>query len=302
MRFKRVAVLMGGTSSEREISLRSGRAVARGLADAGYAVSSVVLDHDSLDGSLLPYDAEAVFIVLHGGYGEDGRLQAELDARGMPYTGSGAAASRVAIDKVATKQACEAVGIATPPYEVLHCGCRRTTMGLPLVVKPPCDGSSMGVGLVRQDGEWDEALAQARRIDPEGRVLVEAFIAGREWTVGMLGQEPLPVLEICAPDGWFGFTAKYTPGVMHVVFPEDPADRVLAARCQQLAGRAFETVGCRGMGRVDFRITPEGDPYLLEINTVPGFTETSLLPKAAARHGIAFPELCTRILEAARCG
>jgi D-alanine-D-alanine ligase len=301
MRFKRVAVVMGGTSSEREISLRSGRAIAAGLATSGYSVFPVVLESNSVNG-VLPDEIEAVFIALHGGYGENGGIQADLDARGLPYTGSGAAASRLAMDKIATKRACEAAGVVTPPYEVLEAGSAHTTMRLPLVVKPPCDGSSVGVGLVREAGEWEAALAQARRMDPDERVLVETFIAGREWTVGVLLDDALPAVEILAPDGWFGFNAKYTPGASRIVFPDDPADRALADRCGQIACRAFHAVGCRGLGRVDFRITSAGEPYVLEINTVPGFTETSLLPKAAARQGIAFPELCARILEAARCG
>jgi len=300
MRFKRIAVLMGGASNERDISLRSGRAVCGGLTDAGHVALPVMLDAERLDA--LPQGTEAVFIALHGGWGENGGAQAELDVRGIPYTGSGAAASRLAMDKVAAKRAIEAAGVATPPYEVLDAGAHRTALPPPLVVKPPCDGSSMGVGLVRHSAEWEAALDRARRLDSQGRVLVEAFIPGREWTVGVLGDEALPVVEIRAPDGWYGFEAKYTAGLTRYVFPDDTADRALAARCQDLALRAFRAAGCRGMGRVDFRVTPAGDPFVLEINTVPGFTETSLLPKAAARRGIAFPELCARIVEAARYG
>ncbi len=300
MRFKRVAVLMGGTSNEREVSLRSGRAVATGLAAAGYTVFPVVLEADSL--STLPREVDAVFIALHGGYGENGGVQADLDALGLPYTGSGAAASRLAMDKIATKQALEAAGVATPVYEVLELGQTQTALPTPLVVKPPCDGSSVGVALVRQPEAWDAALAQARRVDPHGRVLVEAFIPGREWTVGVLLDETLPVVEIQAPGGWYGFEAKYTVGMTQYVFPEALADRALLDRCGVLALQAFGAAGCRGMGRVDFRVTPEGEPFVLEINTVPGFTETSLLPKAAARKGISFPALCGRILEAAQCG
>lgn len=299
MRFKKIAVVMGGTSRERDVSLVSGRAIVQGLMVAGYDVTPVVLDADTVDG--LPTALDAVFIALHGGYGENGGIQADLDARSIPYTGSGAAASRLAMDKVATKRVLIEAGLATAPYEVLACGQNRTKLQLPLVVKPPCDGSSLGVGLVRHLDEWECALAQARQIDPCGRVLVEAFIPGREWTVGILIDEALPVLEIRAPGGWYGFDAKYTAGQTEYVFPEDPADHTLTDHCRQLALDAFHATGCCGMGRVDFRVTPSGEPFILELNTVPGFTATSLLPKAAAHHGIIFSDLCARIVTAARC-
>ena len=299
MRFKQIAVVMGGTSSERDISLASGRAVVQGLTAAGYNVTPVVLDADTVDG--LPAATDAVFIALHGGYGENGGIQADLDACGIPYTGSGAAASRLALDKAATKRVLVEAGLATAQYEVLARGQDHTTLQPPLVVKPPCDGSSVGVGLVNRLDEWGCALAQARRVDPQGRALVEVFIPGREWTVGIVIDEALPVVEICAPGGWYGFDAKYTVGQTEYVFPADPADDALADHCRQLACDAFHATGCRGMGRVDFRVTPSREPFILELNTVPGFTATSLLPKAAAHHGIVFPALCGRIMEAARC-
>lgn len=300
MRFKNVAVVMGGTSRERDVSLVSGRAIAQALTDIGYTVIPVILDADAIDG--LPHAVDAVFIALHGGYGENGGIQADLDARGIPYTGSGAAASRLAMDKVATKRVLQAAGIPTAAYEVLPRGNDHATLPLPLVVKPPCDGSSLGVGLVRQSDSWASALAQARRGDPQGCVLVEAYIPGREWTVGILIDEALPVVEICAPDGWYDFEAKYTVGKTQYVFPDAPADQVLTARCRELALQAFRATGCRSLGRVDFRVTPAGEPFVLEINTVPGFTATSLVPKAATRRGIAFPQVCATILEAARYG
>jgi len=300
MRAGNVAVVMGGTSTERDVSLRSGKAVSQGLADAGYAVTPVVLDADAVDG--IPEAVDAVFIALHGGYGENGGIQADLDARGLPYTGSGAAASSLAMDKAATKRVLAAAGIPTAAYELLPPGVVGTSLALPVVVKPPCDGSSVGVGLVRRRGEWEAALEEARRVDPQGRALVETYIPGREWTVGILIDEALPVVEIRAPGGWYGFDAKYTAGKTQYVFPDGPDDRALADRCRRLALESFRAAGCRGMGRVDFRVTPAGEPFVLEINTVPGFTATSLLPKAASRRGIAFPDLCAAILEAARCG
>jgi D-alanine-D-alanine ligase len=297
---KRIAVVMGGTSSEREVSLRSGVAVIGGLNEAGFDAVPVVLDADRIEG--LPAGTEAVFIALHGGYGENGGVQADLDRLGVPYTGPGAAASRVAIDKIATKRALEKAGVPTPPYEVLPRGAETATLPLPVVVKPPRDGSSVGISKVARPDEWAAALEAARAVDPRGEVLVEAYIPGREWTVGVVDGQALPVVEIRAPQGWYGFQEKYTQGMTEYVFPESEGDVPLVAKCQVLALVAFEAVGCRGVSRVDFRVTPEGEPYALEINTVPGFTATSLLPKAAARAGLTFSGLCAKLLACAAYG
>ena len=297
---KRVAVVMGGTSSEREVSLKSGAAVVEGLKEAGFDVVPVVLDEDRID--RLPEGVEAVFLALHGGYGENGGVQADLDKLGVPYTGPGAAASRITIDKIATKRVLDAAGVPTAPYEVLPRGTDATSLPLPVVVKPPRDGSSVGISKVAEPGQWAAALKAAREIDPLGEVLVEAYIPGREWTVGVIGQEALPVVEIQAPNGWYGFQEKYTKGVTNYVFPDSVADAPLVAKCQMLALLAFKAVGCRGVSRIDFRVTPEGEPYVLEINTIPGFTATSLLPKAAAREGLPFSALCAKLLSFAACG
>ncbi len=296
-RFEKVAVLMGGVSSEREVSLHSGHAVLAGLLEAGYRAVPRVLDEASIQG--LPRDVEAVFLALHGAYGEDGGVQADLDRVGIPYTGSGSAASRLAMDKVASKRLLEKAGIPTPAYELLPPERATTSMTLPLVVKPPRDGSSLGVKRVREPSEWEPSLAVARAIDPE--VLVEQYIPGFEWTVGIVGAETLPVVEIRARDDWYDYDAKYVDHDTRYLFPEDFADRELVARCRRLAWNAFEVLGGRGLGRVDFRVTRDGAPYVLELNTIPGFTETSLVPKAAARAGLSFSALCGRIMECATC-
>jgi D-alanine-D-alanine ligase len=300
MRFEHVGVLMGGRSSERDISLTSGRAVLQGLLDAGCRAAGIELDADAVAGRL--DGLQAVFIAMHGGYGENGGVQADLDAMRVPYTGPGAAASRIAMDKVLTKRTVEKAGVPTAPYEVLPAGVSSTNLPLPVVVKPPRDGSSAGLSRVREAAEWPAALDAARRLDPAGEVLVETYLPGREWTVGILDQEPLPVVEIGAPDGWYDRKAKYTAGASRYGFPSGGADDALTRHCQELALAAYRAVGGRGMSRVDFRILPDGRPFLLEINTIPGFTPTSLLPKAAAKAGIAFPALCRRILEMARFG
>jgi len=298
MQFERVGVLMGGTSSEREISLTSGRAVAEGLRQAGYAVESIVLDQDSLEGRL--NHVQAVFIALHGGYGENGGVQADLDALRIPYTGSGAQASRTAMCKIATKKLLLKAGVPTADYEALSHGVDRTRIPFPLVTKPPRDGSSVGISCVMSESEWPSALAKARAIDPDGEVLVETYLPGRELTVGIVGDQVLPAIEIQPVRGWYDLKAKYTKGATNYLFPEKPEDVPMVARCREWALAAFRALGCRGLGRVDFRILPDGRPFVLEINTIPGFTPTSLLPKAAARAGIEFPQLCARILSLAR--
>ena len=299
MRFQKVGVLMGGCSSEREISLTSGHAVVEGLFQAGYDVTPVILDQESVAGRLNGLDA--VFIALHGGYGENGGVQADLDALRMPYTGSGAQASRTAMCKIATKQLLVKAGVPTAAFEVLPKGTERTSLPLPVVVKPPRDGSSVGISRVQTPTEWPTALAEARSHDAAGEVLVETYLPGREWTVGIVGDETFPVIEIQPPDGWYDFKAKYTKGASQYVFPEGAEIEPLTKKCRELALAAFRAVGCRGLGRVDFRVLPDGRPFVLEINTIPGFTPTSLLPKAAARAGNSFPRLCDRILSLARC-
>ena len=291
--YRHVAVLMGGPSAEREVSLNSGSAVAAALRTAGYWVDEVDVTDTSLD---IPDGVEAVFIALHGTFGEDGQVQALLRDRGMPYTGSDVASSRLAFDKVASKQRFEREGLPTPPYEILSGRTGRRALPLPVVVKPAHQGSSIGIHRVFAEADWDGALADAAAYDEQ--VLVEQFIAGRELTVGVVGADLLPVLEIRAPEGYYDYRAKYTKGVTEYLVPAPiPEDRAQA--CRELAGRAFRALDCRAMGRVDFRMNPEGELFILEVNTIPGFTATSLMPKAAKAHGIEFPELCDRIMKMA---
>lgn len=290
--FEHVAVLMGGTSAERDVSLRTGQAVVAALRAAGYRVSAVDVTAERLD---LPEAVDAVFIALHGTFGEDGQVQALLYEAGVPYAGSGPAASRTAFDKCASKELFIAQDLPTPAYEVLRAPAART-LPLPVVVKPARQGSSFGIHRVFREADWPAAYADAASYDEQ--VLVEAYIAGRELTVGVVGDDVLPVLEICAPDGNYDYHAKYTAGVTTYHVPADlpPAQ---AAACQELARRAFRALGCEGFGRVDFRMAPDGTAYILEVNTIPGCTATSLLPKAAQAAGIAFPELCDRIIRTA---
>ena len=297
----KVAVLMGGTSSEREVSLRSGAAVVQALNETGhFEVVPVVLDSDSID--TIPADVKVAFIALHGGYGENGGVQADLDKRKVAYTGPGAAASRIAMDKIATKQMLLKEGIPTAAFEVLERGNDQTSLALPVVIKPPADGSSVGVSKVTKPEEWEEALRTARTVDPNGVALVETYIPGSEWTVSVLDGKALPVIDIQARNGWYGFTEKYTSGMTNYVFPDSPEVEPLLRRVQDLAVKTFEVMGLRGVGRIDFRVTPEGEPYVLEVNTSPGLTATSLLPKAAKKAGLSFPELCEKLVGLARYG
>lgn len=291
--FSKIAVLKGGPSAEREVSLCSGAAVAKALRSLDYEVTEVDVTGTTVD---LPAGCEAVFIALHGTFGEDGQLQALLEQRGVPFTGSGSASSACAFDKVASKRVFERQAIATPRYEVLAPGQART-MPLPAVVKPPRQGSSIGISKVFEESEWEAALAAALALDSEA--LVEAYIEGAELTVGIVGEQVLPIVEIRAPDGYYDFRAKYTKGLTEYLVPA-PLDEAATRACQELAWRAFNALGCRGLGRVDIRLTPDGHPFVLELNSIPGFTETSLLPKAARAAGLEFPALCEKILNMAR--
>ncbi|MBQ9727926.1 MAG: D-alanine--D-alanine ligase [Kiritimatiellae bacterium] len=304
-RFRRVAVLMGGASSEAEISLLSGRAVLGALREAGYEASPVELDR-ATNAFELPAGTEAAFVAVHGAYGEDGGLQARLDALGVPYTGSGAAASRVSFDKILSRAAFAAAGVPVPEGFALAPGEDEgdaPRLALPVVVKPPRQGSSVGVSIVRDAAQWRPAVAEARRFDPE--VLVERYVPGREWSVAIAGEEALPPMEIRPKSGWYDWRNKYDDdaGTAYLFPEDDPAeDRALLAAAKETALAAYRAVGGRGVGRVDMRIDPAGRIFVLENNSIPGCTSHSILPKSAAKAGIPFPALCARILEAARCG
>lgn len=290
--FKQVAVLMGGPSQEREVSLKSGRAVAAGLRQAGYAVLEVEVVGRDFE---LPPGVEAVFIAMHGEFGEDGQVQDMLMRQKMPYTGSRPEASRIAFDKVRSKQLLIRHGIPTPLFEVLRPGQART-LPLPVVVKPVRQGSSFGCHKVMAEADWPSALADALSYNAEA--LVEAYIDGKELTVGIVDAEVLPVIEIRAPGNNYDYRAKYTKGVTEYIVPA-PLDAAATRLCQDLGLRTYRALAGRGMGRVDLRMCPDGRMYVLELNTIPGFTETSLLPKAAGVAGYAFSALCDRILRTA---
>jgi D-alanine-D-alanine ligase len=290
-----ITVMLGGPSAEREVSLRSGAAVAKALRSLGHDVTEV----DPKDGQFdLPPKTDVVFLALHGTYGEDGTVQRRLDELGALYTGCDAEGSRIAFDKVLTKQRCVKAGVPTANFLVLNSEKAPLPKGWPppLVVKPVRQGSSVGLQFVEQAGDWQKALAEALRFDSE--VLVEEKIAGRETTVAILGGEPLPVLEIRPKTGSYDYKNKYTAGRTEYFCPAE-FDSATTKRIQAAALGAFQAVGGRDYARVDMMVRAGGEPVVLEVNTLPGMTETSLLPKAAAAAGLNYAQLCQRMVDLA---
>lgn len=291
---RRICVFLGGPSAEREVSLRSGAAVVRALRELGHAVTEV----DPVGAWSLPAGTEVVFLALHGTYGEDGAVQAELDRLGVPYTGCGADASRLAFDKVLTKQRLLACGVPTAPFVVVRQADVPWPEGWdpPVVVKPVRQGSSVGLQFVDEVAGWPAALAAALAHDHE--VLVEERIRGRELTVGILDREVLPVVEIRPREGAYDYRNKYTTGATEYLCPA-PLGEAVTRQVQEAAWGAFTAVGGRDYARVDVMLSRDDRPAVLEVNTLPGMTETSLLPKAAAAAGMDFKSLCQRMVDLA---
>ena len=299
---RRVAVLCGGESHEREISLESGRAVAGALRERGHEVVC-------LDPALTPpeaahfHDIDVAFLALHGRHGEDGEIQGVLDRMNVIYTGSGAEASRLAFSKSASKERLFQRGVPTPPYVLVHESDdpRRTIelalrIGFPLVVKPDAQGSSLGVSIVQAADALPEALRNCFRYDVFG--LLEQAIPGTEWTVSLLDDEPLPLIQIETPREFFDFTAKYEDDRTVCRFDFDVPVHV-AGSILEAGQNAAKAVDTKGLARVDIRLDDRGRPWVLEINTIPGLTEHSLVPKSAAYAGVSLGELCERSIE--RC-
>ena len=295
-----VAVLMGGVSSEREVSLASGKNVAEALRGRGHTVLEVVVNDETLN-ALWNAQPDVVFIALHGGFGEDGGMQALLESRGLPYTGSGVEASKLAMNKVASKEVFLSAGVPTPDYFGLSRNAPLSShmvlaekLGLPVVVKPVAEGSSVGVTVVRKMDELAVALAKAFPFG--GQVVMETYIPGREMTVGVLDGQALPIIEIIPKGESYDYHAKYkSDETLYLLdFDLDPAVyKAIQAACV----KAHEVLGCKVFSRVDVRLNPANEFYILEVNTIPGFTSHSLMPKAAKRAGIEFGELCERIIE-----
>jgi len=290
-----VTVMLGGPSAEREVSLRSGSQVAAALRSIGFEVHE--LDPKENDW-VLPDGTDVVFLALHGTYGEDGTVQRHLEELGVPYTGCDAESSRIGFDKNLTKQKMIAAGIPTARSTMVNSANASWPIGWnpPVVLKPVRQGSSVGLQFVERVGDWSEALAEAMRYDSE--VLMEEKVVGRECTAGILVDQPLPLVEVRPKAGAYDYTNKYTSGMTEYFCPA-PFDKDTTDRVQSAALGAFRAIGGRDYGRVDIIVRPDGEFVVLEVNTLPGMTETSLLPKAAAAAGIGYADLCRRMVDLA---
>jgi D-alanine-D-alanine ligase len=285
---------MGGLSSEREISIKSGMAVLEALKRQGVEAFPVILDGDVVE-KVLNAQMDLAFLALHGKLGEDGTIQGLLELLRIPYTGSGVLGSALAMDKVKAKQIFLASGIPTPEFVVWEEG-MSPTFPLPWVVKPVSEGSTIGVSIVREEAELESALSKALEYDSE--VFIERFIPGKELTVAVLNGRPLEVIEILPEGGFYDFERKYTPGKTQYLIPA-PIGEELRKRAKELAVLAYKALKCSGCIRVDFRLDPEGGLWVLEVNTIPGMTATSLVPRAASYEGLSFDELVLEILKGA---
>jgi D-alanine-D-alanine ligase len=290
-----IVVMLGGPSAEREVSLCSGAAVAQALRSFGHTVHEV--DPRSPDWTL-PDGTEVVFLALHGTFGEDGTVQKQLEAVEMAYTGCDPEASRIAFDKHLTKQRLVGARVPTAPFLLIDTLNASWPMGWdpPVVLKPVRQGSSVGLQFVDRVADWNKALTESMRYDSQ--VLVEPKICGRETTVGILGGAALPLVEVRPKSGAYDYQSKYTPGTTDYLCPA-PFDAATTRRIQEAGLNAFNAIGGRDYGRVDIIVQPDGQPVVLEVNTLPGMTQTSLFPKAAAVAGIGYAELCQRMVELA---
>ncbi|GAB6137097.1 D-alanine--D-alanine ligase [Halanaerobaculum tunisiense] len=307
---KTIAVIRGGKSQEREVSLKTGQAILDSLKDQGYKTVDIDPAEDDFPLILKEAGVDVAFIALHGRYGEDGTIQGLLELMEIPYTGSGVLASSVAMDKVTSKRLFKERGVLTPDFSLLTKADFtenkediltqiKQQFALPVVIKPALEGSSIGLSIVDDETKILSSLEEAFGYDKQ--VLIEEYIPGREITVGLLGDhnpQVLPIIEIKPQDGVYDFEAKYTKGLTEFDIPADLADSVYN-QTQKMALEAHQVLKCRGMSRVDLRVSPDGQPYVLEVNTIPGMTETSLLPQAAAAADINFSQLVVRLLELA---
>jgi D-alanine-D-alanine ligase len=296
---KKIAVLMGGPGSERDVSLATGRGVAKALRSTGAEVVEVDVRDENFK---LPSDVDLAFVAIHGTFGEDGQVQKILEDRGIAYTGEDVRGSELAFDKIRSKEKFQEHGVPTPKWEVIALN-QRPSIRLPVVIKPPRQGSTVGVYIIKSEAELDSAMAGVAKYDRE--LLVEEFISGRELTIGVLGDQALPILEIIPKGGFYDFTNKYPflnpqagGGAEHVC----PAriDDAKTKQIQELALRAHRALGLQVYSRVDVLLPVNEKPTVLEVNTIPGMTEASLLPEAAAAAGINYVDLCLRIIELSR--
>jgi D-alanine-D-alanine ligase len=305
-RFGSIGVLMGGYSSEREISLRSGQAVFDSLINAGHQATLIDIrnqEKDKIAAQIKAAQIDVAFIALHGRLGEDGVIQSILEEMDIPFTGSGMQASQKAFNKTVTQAILKSQDLPVPEFICITDGkmmdFRKAFLvlkKLPFVVKAACEGSSLGITIVRHPAQWEGAIKDALKYGPY--VVIEKFVKGRELTAGIFDKLPLPLVEIKAKTGFFDFSAKYQKGATEYLVPA-PITEELASQIQGLALGAHEALGCEGFSRVDVRVDENSNPYILEVNTIPGFTETSLFPKAAKQAGYSFIDVCEKLLDLA---
>lgn len=301
MKNKRIGVLMGGLSAERDVSLKSGMAVHQALLACGYDSTAIDVCHDVAE-VLRRERIEVAFVALHGRYGEDGCIQGLLELMQIPYTGSGVLASALAMHKLYSKLAFAAAGLTITPYVAVKQGASLTVdelpFGLPVVVKPVQEGSSVGVSIVKCAADLQSALDEAFRYDD--MVLVEGYVKGQEVQVGILDDRPIGAIEIIPKREFYDYEAKYTDGLAEHVFPAR-LNPELYGKVQELGLKAHQALGCSGYSRVDFLVTESGECYLLEVNTLPGMTALSLLPEIAQKGaGLDFETLAERIVTSAK--
>lgn len=297
---KKIAVLKGGPGSERDVSLATGAGVANALRSLGAEVTEI--DVRGADFELRP-GTELAFLAMHGTFGEDGQVQQILEDRGVAYTGEGVTGSRIAFDKILSKEKFDAHHVATPAWEVIRAN-EKPSLKVPLVIKAPRQGSTVGIYIVKEEAALAAALADAAQFDAE--LLIEKFIPARELTIGVLGDQALPIIEIIAKDGFYDFAEKYPflnpgagsssgGGAQHVCPAQLSAEQTSAI--QDLALRAHRSLGLEVYSRVDVMLPDVGEPTVLELNTIPGMTPNSLLPEAAGVSGMSYSQLCARIIE-----
>lgn len=305
---EKVLVLMGGISTEREISLKSGAAVAKALQEAGYTVETLDINQNNVS-EIAKINPDVCYLALHGKFGEDGCIQGMLEWMGIPYTGPGVSASAICMDKALTKKILIQSGIPTPKsLEYTKEECKDTEkikneliaeLGIPVVLKSPCQGSSIGVVIVRDEGSVVDAVEEVFKYGDI--MLAEQFVSGVEISVPVVGNENpevYPIIEIVPACEFYDFESKYTPGMSEHIIPARISDKA-TEKVNKIAKEAYEKTGCRGVSRIDFIVDENDNPYVIEINTIPGMTETSLVPDSARYIGVEFPQLVDRIVKLA---
>ncbi|MBI5555169.1 MAG: D-alanine--D-alanine ligase [Elusimicrobia bacterium] len=293
LKHKNIGVLMGGASSEREISLKTGQSIYKALREEGYKAVAIDVGKDIVT-DLKKHKIDLAFIALHGPLGEDGAIQGLLEVLGIPYTSSGVLASALAMDKVKAKEVFQAHQIPTPDWQVVQKGQKALVHKFPVVVKPVRQGSAVGVAIVENQSQLPGALRQSFHY--ENTAIIEQYIQGKELTVGVLNDQPLPVIQIIPHNKFYDFESKYTPGGSRHLIPAGISS-ILEKKARFLGVAAHQSLGCRGTTRVDMILDNHNSFFVLEVNTIPGLTETSLLPAAAKASGYSFNELVLEILK-----